>query len=50
MITATDESVVTGAMDSNNVLGVIMGVVSAVVLVTSSIVVVMVVFCLRAQG
>ena len=53
MITATDmdESVVTGVMNSNNViLGVILGVVSAVVLVTSSLIVVIVVFRLRARG
>ena len=51
MITSTDESVVKGVMDSKNVvLGAILGVVSAVVLVTSSLIVVMVAFRLRARG
>jgi hypothetical protein len=51
MITATDESVVTGIMDSNVLLGTILGIaVSVVVLVILSLFVVIVVFHLRARG
>jgi hypothetical protein len=53
MITATDESVVTGIMDSNVVvvLGASLGIaVSVIVLVILSLFVVIVVFHLRARG
>jgi hypothetical protein len=51
MITATDESVVTGIMDSNVVLGASIGIaVSVVALVILSFFVVIVVFHLRARG
>ena len=46
------ESVVTNIMDSSNVvLGATLGIViSAVVLVTLSLIVIIFVFCLRARG
>jgi hypothetical protein len=51
MITARDESVVTGIMDSNVVLEVSLGItVSTVVMVILSLFVAIVVFRLRARG